>query len=233
MRYSEMYFVNGIIPELCDENGSPNKKFIVKMQIIKLQDIEEMIIKMFDDEAPPDLYFHNSSLVRNISTQVDLISTAENLPEADYINLKLAALFLMTGFITDYNNPLEESIRNMDEVLPKYGFTKDNGDVVSRLIKNSFAGNLETLPDYILNDARYDYLGRVDYIKLTDKLLRELAAYGKITDRKSWIENQKKYLSDHKFLTNSARLLRSISVEDQIAALEDLLNNPISEIKST
>jgi hypothetical protein len=105
--------------------------------------------------------------------------------------------------------------------------------VVTRLIKNSFAGNTETLPDYILNDARYDYLGRIDYIKLTDKLLRELAAYGKITDRKSWIENQKKYLSDHKFLTNSARLLRSIPVEDQIAALEDLLNNPISEIKST
>ena len=41
----EMYFVNGIIPELCDENGGPNRKFIVKMQMIKLQDIEEMIIK--------------------------------------------------------------------------------------------------------------------------------------------------------------------------------------------
>ena len=26
----EMYFVNGIIPELCDENGGPNRKFIVK-----------------------------------------------------------------------------------------------------------------------------------------------------------------------------------------------------------
>ena len=41
----EMYFVNGIIPELCDENGGPNRKFIIKMQMIKLQDIEEMVIK--------------------------------------------------------------------------------------------------------------------------------------------------------------------------------------------
>ena len=32
----EMYFVNGIIPELCDENGGPNRKFIVKMQLLKL-----------------------------------------------------------------------------------------------------------------------------------------------------------------------------------------------------
>jgi len=52
----EMYFVIGIIPDLSDENGAPNRKFIVKMQMIKLQDIEEMIIKMFDDEAPPNLF---------------------------------------------------------------------------------------------------------------------------------------------------------------------------------
>ena len=216
----EMYFVKGIIPELCDENGGPNRKFIVRMQIIKLQDIEEMITKMFDDEAPPDLYFHNSSLVRNISTQVDLISNAEKLPEEEYVNLKLASLFLLTGFITDYEKPMEESIRLLDEVLPKYGFTKENRDIVTRIIKNSFTDNPETLPDYILNDARYDYLGRVDYIKHTDKLLRELSAYGKNPDRKKWIEIQKKHLFDHKFLTNSARLLRSVTVEDQIAALE-------------
>ena len=42
------------------------------MQMIKLQDIEEMVIKMFDDEAPPNLYFHNSSLVRISVTQVEL-----------------------------------------------------------------------------------------------------------------------------------------------------------------
>ena len=215
-----MYFVKGIIPELCDENGGPNRKFIVRMQIIKLQDIEEMIMKMFDDEAPPDLYFHNSSLVRNISTQVDLISNAEKLPEEEYVHLKLASLFLMTGFITDYEKPMEESIRLVEEVLPKYGFTRDNSDAVRRIIKNSFTDNPETLADYILNDARYDYLGRVDYMKLTDKLLRELSAYGKNVDRKKWIGIQKKYLFDHKFITNTARLLRTIAMDDQVTALE-------------
>jgi class 3 adenylate cyclase len=63
----EMYFVDGIIPDLSDEKGAPNRKFIVKMQMIKLQDIEEMIIKMFDDEAPPNLYFHNSAMLKNIT----------------------------------------------------------------------------------------------------------------------------------------------------------------------
>ena len=47
---------------------------------------------MFDDEAPANLYFHNSSLVKNICSQVDLISHAEKLSEEEYVNLKLASV---------------------------------------------------------------------------------------------------------------------------------------------
>jgi adenylate cyclase len=216
----EMYFVKGIIPGLCDENGRPNRDFIVKMQIIKLQDIEEMVIKMFDDEAPPDLYFHNSALVKNISMQTELISHAENLPDEEYVNLKLASVFLMTGFINDYEKPMEESIRLAEEVLPRYGFSNENNKAVTRMIRNSFTENPETLQDFILHDARYDYLGRIDYLKLTDKLQRELSEYGKRVDRNKWIDIQKKYLFDHQFMTNTARILRSVSLEDQVAALE-------------
>lgn len=219
----EMYFVNGIIPELCDENGGPNRKFIIKMQVIKLQDIEEMVIKMFDDEASPNLYFHNSSLVKNICTQVDLISNAEKLPEEEFVNLKLASVFLLTGYITDYENPMEQSMLIVEKVLPGYGFSRESIDTVNRIIKNSFTENPETFTDDILHDARYDYLGRIDYIKLTDKLMRELSEYGKQTDRNTWIGIQKKYLFDHQFRTNTATLLRSISAEEQVAALMDTI----------
>lgn len=220
----EMYFVNSIIPDLCDENGRPNRKFIVKMQIIKLQDIEEMVTKMFDDEAPPDLYFHNSALVKNISTQVDLISNAEKISDEDYVNLKLASVFLLTGYINDYAYPMEESIRLEEEILPRYGFTRENTDSVKRIIRNSYTDNPETISDKILHDARYDYLGRIDYIRLTEKLLRELSEYGKHVDKAAWIEIQKKFLHDHQFVTDTARLLRSIPVEDQVTALVASVN---------
>jgi class 3 adenylate cyclase len=216
----EMYFVNGIVPDLSDENGGPNRKFVVKMQMIKLQDIEEMITKMFDDEAPPNLYFHNSSLVKNISNQVELLSTAENLPEEEFINLKLASVFLLTGFISDYEKPMEASSRLVEEILPKYGFNQENIESTKRIIRNLFTDHQESLSDNILHDARYDYLGRVDYIKLTDKLLRERTEYGKHSDSKTWIEIQKKHLSDHGFITNTAKLLRNVPIEDQIAGLQ-------------
>jgi adenylate cyclase len=216
----EMYFVNGIVPELCDENGGPNRKFVVKMQLIKLQDIEEMIIKMFDDEAPPNLYFHNSAMVKNITTQVELLSRAENLPDEDFVNLKMASVFLFTGYISDYEKPMEASMRLVEEILPGYGFSQENVELTKTIIVNSFTNHQGSLADNILHDAIYDYLGRVDYIKLSDRLLRERTEYGKHPDNKTWIDFQKKQLTDHQFITRTARLLRNVPVEDQIAGLE-------------
>ncbi|HEY5470224.1 MAG TPA: adenylate/guanylate cyclase domain-containing protein [Bacteroidales bacterium] len=217
----EMYFVEGIVPELSEENGDPNRKFVLKMQMIKLQDIEEMITKMFDEEAPPNLYFHNSALVKSISNHVELLSHAEKLPEEEFINLKLASVFLLTGYISDYEKPMEASARLVEEILPRYGFGQENIELTKKIIKNSYIDCQESLSDKILHDARYDYLGRIDYIKLTEKLLRERTEYGKHTDNKTWIEIQVKQLAHHEFLTNTAKLFRSVRIEDQIARVQE------------
>jgi class 3 adenylate cyclase len=216
----EMYFVKGIKADLCDEQGAPNRKFNVRLQMIKLQDVEEIVTKMFDDEAPPNLYFHNSSLVKNICNQVDLISNAEKLSEEEYVNLKLAAVFLLTGFITDYENPMEQAINLVQKVLPGYGFNHENIEATTGLIRNSFTDNYTTVSDDILHDARYDYLGRVDFMKLTDKLQREMSEYGMQENKSKWIGDQKNFLLDHQFRTNTARLLRSVSLEEQLANIQ-------------
>jgi adenylate cyclase len=215
----EMYFVEGIVPDLLDEHGGPNRKFIIKMQLIKLQDIEEMIIRKFDDEAPSNLYFHNSSLVRRICRQVEVLSAEEKLPQEELINVKLAAVFLLTGFISDYEKPMEASIRLAEEILPRYGFNTDNIESTSSIIKNSYANKYKSLSDKIMHDARYDYLGRADYFVLTGKLLRERTEYGKPADNKTWYEIQNTLLNDHQFLTGTARVLRNVSAEVQMATL--------------
>lgn len=215
----DMYFVNDIVPELRDPDGKPNKKFMLKVQLIKLQDIEELITRMFDNEAPPNLYFHNSSLVRNISNQVELLSNAEQLPEEEFITVKLASVFLFSGYISDYDNPLGASLLTVDEILPKYGFNPSTIEGVKELIRNSYDNIRRTASDNILHDARYDYLGRVDFMKLTDKLYKEESEYGKIHEKKEWFELQKKLLIDQGFITNTAKLLRSVTLEDQLASI--------------
>jgi adenylate cyclase len=216
----DMYFVNGIIDNLKDENGGPNHSFILKMQLIKLQDIEEYVLKMFDDEAPPNLYFHNSLSAKNICNQVDLLSNAEKLSDEEHIQLKLAAIFLFTGFISDYDRPLEGACQIVEEVVPKFGFTKMNADAAKEIIIKSFNNKPESASDNILHDARFDYFGRVDFIKLTEKLLKEETEYGKVRDPKEWMHNMKKLISEHEFKTTTAKLLRGVSAEDQVEAME-------------
>jgi class 3 adenylate cyclase len=220
----DMYFVKEIIPELSDENGFPNNRFRFKMQLIKLQDVEETVNKMFIDDAPPSLWFHNAQLAVSITSQAELLATAEGLPLEQYVNLKLASIFLMTGYMSDYNNPAEASCKLMDEMLPRYGF--DESYIISArdLINNSFSGKHESDTDKILHDSRYDYLGRVDYIRLSERLLRERNEHGISTAPEEWSDIQKKLLTDHDFLTNTGKLLRSVPIEEQIAKLQEWHN---------
>jgi len=220
----DMYFVKEIIPELSDEKGFPNNRFRFKMQLIKLQDVEETVNKMIIDDAPPSLWFHNAQLAVSITSQAELLATAEGLPLEQYVNLKLASIFLMTGYMSDYNNPAEASCKLMDEMLPRYGF--DEYYIVSArdLINNSFNGKHESDTDRILHDSRYDYLGRVDYIRLSEKLLKERNENGISTTPEEWSDIQKKLLTDHDFLTNTGKLLRSVPIEEQIAKLQEWHN---------
>lgn len=219
----EMYFVNGIKEGLSDENGMPNDVFLTKVQMIKLQDVEDAVLRIFDEEASPNLYFHNSALVRNVSTQTELLCKAERIGDEDYLSLKLASLFLFTGYINDYENPRDASLAMLRKDLPKYGFSQKIIDAATLLISNSYDNKKESASDAILHDAHYDYMGRVDYAKLTARLLRELTEYGKHTEPKNWIELQIRLLYDNDFLTDSARLVRNVTIEEQVEALKQML----------
>jgi adenylate cyclase len=215
----DMFFINGIKPELQDERGLPNDTFRFKIQMIKLDDVEEAVNKYFIDEAPPDLYFHNGQMATGINAQVDLLATALQIPDEIYVCLKLASIFLITGFITDYNNPVEASFNILGEFLPRFGFDENYLISTKHLITNSFSNNYESVADKILHDARYDYLGRIDYIKMTDRLMKERNEHGKKTKSDEWIEIQMTLLNEHEFLTDSARLLRNVSKDEQIKSL--------------
>ena len=217
----DMYFVEGIKEELRDENNSPNRKFITKLKKLKLSDIEEYVLKYFDEEAPPNLYFHNSALVRNICNQTDLLANAMQVPDEEYIPLRLTAIFLLTGYISDYDKAMEASCSLVEEILPRYGLLQEDIESTKRLLINAYRGIYESVQDKIIHDARYDYLGRVDYLKLTDKLLREETEYGKISGRDDFIREQLALLADHEFLTDTAKLLRTVSADEQAVLLRE------------
>lgn len=217
----DMYFVKEIVRELRDDKGQPNMNFIYRMHLIKLEDVEDAVFKYFADEAPPNLYFHNSAMARSIVNQIDLLAKPERLSEEEYFEVRLASLFLFTGYVTDYEKPDEAACALMDQILPRFNFKIGNTDKSKSLIYNSFSERYDSLSDRILHDAQYDYLGRSDYVRLTDRLYRERTEHGMAISRDEWITYQKKFITGHDFLTETGRILRNVKIEDQT---DNLLN---------
>lgn len=215
----DMYFVKGIRPELRDENGLPNEKFRFMVQMMKLQDVEEKVSRLFLEEAHPSLYFHNAQYAIGVAAQAELLAIAEGIQPEQYVPLKLASVFLTTGFLREYENPAGASCTVMEEMLQGFGFDETFVSQARELIINSYGGRHETDSDMIMHDARYDYLGRVDFTIMSGKLLRERNEHGINTGAVQWREMQENFLTDHDFLTNTGKLLRSVSIEEQIARL--------------
>ncbi len=218
----DMYFVSGIKPELCNTDGTPNKRFFSKMMIIRVLDVEEHVLDDYSRNASPDLFFHNPDYIKNICLQAELIAKAESLDDDDYINLRLASIFLFYGYVFDYSNPLEASIKRAEEILKFYGFDANNYNTVREIISNVFNPGQETRAGAVLHDAAYDFLGRVDFVPMITKLYKEEMAYGRIKKTDEWFENIKHILYRHNLITESARLLQAVPRNEQAIALEKL-----------
>ncbi len=216
----DMYFVRGIMPGLSEDNNVPNDKFQVRLSLLRVEDVEDKVNSIYEEKTPPNLYFHNVTHARNVMLQADLLSRAEKLPDEEYVDLRLASVFLLTGYMTDYENPAKESCNLAEEILPRYGFEEEIIRTVVRIISDVFMQKYDTAVSMILHDALYSYLGREDYIELTDKLLREKKEHGRFSDTQSWVESQKELLLKHDFMTTSGKHMRSVSVENQINMLK-------------
>ena len=74
----------------------------------------------------------------------------------------------------------------------------------------------------ILLDAEMNYLSRADFVSLNEQLFNEQLEHGKIDTKEDWIKMQVVLLSNHKYYTQVANVLRDVNPDTQI---ENLLQN--------
>ena len=141
------------------------------------------------------------------------------------LSLRLAALFMMTGYITGYVDFMNESIKLLNSEAPGYGFSQEYIDKAAGNIDDCYSGKPQTLPGMILSDSIYDYYGRVDFLIRTELLFAEESDYGVATDKRRWFNKLMEHLSGHDFKTNTGKLLRTNSVSQQIFVLKNYIDN--------
>lgn len=138
--------------------------------------------------------------------------------------LKLAALFHDAGHTISYKDHEYHGSVMAREKLASYDFTQEQIDTVCRLI---MATKMPPRPTDILEcimcDSDLDYLGRSDFIPVSNNLYRELKERDMVGSWEDWNRLQLKFISGHQYFTKTAQQLREVNKQQQIERIEKLI----------
>ncbi len=218
----DMYFVKGIRPELSiNLQGTPNQKFEVKLQALRLLDLEEEVLGMIEEKSLETYDFHNMKYAIDIYTTVELLARAESLSKEETLLAITAGLLLITGRYFNYKNWIVESTNYSREILEKYKYSNRQIEIIINLInalKDPF--HPKTLAEKIICDAYYMYIGRSDYPIRSMDHFREHNMVKETVSLDKWKKNEISFMQEYTFHTNTARLLREMPVEEQVQLLQ-------------
>ncbi|UKN00540.1 hypothetical protein K6119_12435 [Paracrocinitomix mangrovi] len=212
----DMYSVKGIKPELSvgGKGLKPNKKFwkIVDLHLyssINYMKAERHIMRILESQLSPKLLYHSINHTIDVTKAVERLAIMEGITDEDLFLLKSAATYHDAGFIEKYEHNEAVGMRLAREILPKYGYTDDQINIIDALIKSTEIPQSPTnLLEQIMCDADLDYLGRDDFHEIADLLRRELREHGKLNSDREWDKIQIKFLEAHTYFTKSAIKLR-------------------------
>ena len=222
----QMYEVKGIKAEFSkDGDGqTPNAAFRIQFGLIQFTDIQEIILDKLEKELPDYLFYHNVKHTVDVVTEVELIGWGEGCSDEEILLLKTAGLFHDAGHTVAYDNHEFYGTELVRKMLPIYNYTQGQIDCICEIIMSTkLPPRPKTLLENIICDSDLDYLGRSDFIPVSNTLYEELKAQNKIGTLNDWNKIQVKFISGHQYFTSTARSLREVNKQLQIERIQSLI----------
>lgn len=221
-----IYKVKGLKPEFSvDGKGViPDKRFGIKLGLIQFTDIQEIILDKLEKELPESLFYHNVKHTVDVVTEVELIGWAEGCTDEEILILKTAALFHDVGHTVNYDDHEFQSTLIAREMLPRYNYTPEQIErICSVIMSTKLPPKPSNLLEEIICDSDLDYLGRTDFMPVSNTLFEELRARNKMKSLNDWNKQQVKFISGHQYFTKTARSLREVNKRIQIERIRRLI----------
>jgi len=222
----QIFRVKGLKPEFsADGNGViPNASFRIKFGLIQFTDMQEMILDKLEKELPAYVFYHNVKHTVDVVTEVELIGWAEGCSDEEILLLKTAGLFHDTGITISFDNHEHHGAEYSRKILPGYNYSPEQIDrICSIIMATKLPPKPSNLLEEIICDSDLDYLGRSDFIPVSNTLFEELKAQNKMKDLNEWNKMQVKFISGHQYFTKTARSLREVNKQLQIERIQSLI----------
>jgi uncharacterized protein len=184
----------------------------------------DYILHKLENELDPFYYYHNAFHTKDVHRAVVYLAENERLSKEEQILLETAAYYHDSGILIKYVGHEAESVHIVQEVLPSFGYTDSDIEMIGDLIMATNTLNeVDTLAKKILFDADLDYLGRPDYFIIAQRLRLEWNVLGEQISLKNWYISQVKYLENHAYLTESAFQMRNKGKLENLSQIKELL----------
>ena len=222
----QMYMVKGLKPEFSVDGLGvlPNEAFRIKFGLIQFTDIQEIILDKLERELPKYLFYHNVKHTVDVVTEVELIGWAEGCSDEEILILKTAGLFHDVGHTVTYDGHELQGTLIAREMLPAYNYSPEQIEKICSIIMSTkLPPKPTTLLEEIICDSDLDYLGRSDFIPVSNTLFEELKAQNKMGSLNDWNKIQVKFISVHQYFTKTARSLREVNKQLQIERIQSLI----------
>ncbi len=219
----QMFRVKGLKPEfsLNSSGMEPNGAFHTKFALIRFTDLQEIILDKLEKELPGYLHYHNVKHTVDVVTEVELIGWAEGCTDEEILILKTAGLFHDAGHTIAYDNHEFHGTVIARDMLPSYGYSAEQIEkICSVIMSTKLPPRPSNLLESIICDSDLDYLGRSDFIPVSNTLFEELKAQNKMGSLNDWNKIQVKFISGHQYFTGTARSLREVNKQLQIDRLQ-------------
>jgi hypothetical protein len=228
-----MYFLRRIKKKYSADRDSgvhPNEIFRVKYLIRQFTDLQEIMLDKLERELPKYLYYHNYKHTIDVVNQAELIGYGEGVDDEAILLLMTAALFHDSGHTIGYDNHEYFGTQIARDWLPKYNYTEAQIDRICEIIMaTKLPPQPKNLLEKIICDSDLDYLGRADFIPVSNTLYEELKAQNKMKSLNAWNKIQVKFLTVHQFFTDTANNLREVNKQAQIERIRALIDWEIED----
>jgi class 3 adenylate cyclase len=225
----EMYFLKRIKPAYSDDRKigkKANQIFWNKYLLRQFTDLQEIILDKLEKELPSYLYYHNFKHTIDVINQAELIGYGEGVDDESILLLKTAALFHDAGHIIAYDEHEYHGTNLAKEFLPQFSYSDEQIERICELIMaTKLPPNPQNTLESIICDSDLDYLGRSDFIPVSNTLFKELKEQNKIGSLNDWNKIQVMFLSKHQFFTKTGKNLREVNKQMQIERIKNLIED--------
>lgn len=160
---------------------------------------------------------------------IDVANVCNHYIEYYMVADRVANLMRIAAVAHDYGylfGPKDHEERSIKEVRPMLtDYSEEEIALIEGMIRATKVPQQPlNMYEEMIADADLDYLGRDDYTKLASGLYKEFKHFGVVQNQSDWLEVQIKFLENHQFHTDWAKLNRTDRKQQVLQGLRDEAN---------